>query len=123
MEAATHIDNRHSNNNNRPNNRTRQPWEDDTPTLFLHWEYHPRDMSRKQICDEFMSTLEPALKDNGLRYKQLTIAYSNPSSLRRCLSRTQLEEPPGKCASNSISALQPELTAAPPPRVSPKPHS
>jgi hypothetical protein len=51
------------------------------------------------------STLEPAVSLLPLGVKQLTIAYSNPVSLRRSLTKTQLEEPEGKRASDYIVQL------------------
>ena len=61
--------------------------------LFIHWEYHPRDIGRKDIRQIFDETLVQVLTEAGLPASQLTIAYSTPESLGQCLTKTQMEEP------------------------------
>lgn len=73
--------------------------------LFLHWEFHPRDIARRDIRAVYKSTLEPVISQAPLEVKHFTIAYSNGMSLRRSLTKTQLEEPEGKRASNYIEQL------------------
>ena len=72
-------------------------WETPTATpddrLFIHWEYHPRDIGRKDIRQIFDETLAQVLTESGLPTRQLTIAYSTPESLSQCLTKTQMEEP------------------------------
>jgi hypothetical protein len=60
--------------------------------VFIHWEYHPKDIGRKAIRESYNETLAPILKEFGLQIDQLTIAFSNPRSLGQCLTKTQLEE-------------------------------
>ena len=85
------------------------PWEipprSPSNSLFIHWEYHPRDIGRQTVRQIFKETLEPALTESGLTINQLTIAYSTPSSLGSCLTKTQLEEPADARVSSYIESL------------------
>jgi hypothetical protein len=82
---------------------TPEPLDDDTrDSLFIHWEYHPRDLSRRAIRQAFMTTLMPAINDSTLSINRVTIAYSTPRSLGQCLTKTQLREPPGKRVSQLL---------------------
>ena len=74
--------------------------------LFLHWEYHPRDITRSDIRSVYMNTLEPLLSAPPLGIKRLTIAYSNPPNLRRCLTKTQRTDPPGKQVSDAVEKVE-----------------
>jgi hypothetical protein len=74
--------------------------------LFLHWEYHPRDISRKAIRQCYNETLAPALAASPLDIRQLTIAYSNQRSLRSILNKTQLDEAPNERASIYVDSLK-----------------
>jgi hypothetical protein len=87
-------------------------WEELPPTptpadrLFLHWEYHPRDIGRRAIRQIFEETLAPALSATQLPIGQLTIAYSVPQSIGQCLTKTRLEEPEGYRVSSRIELLE-----------------
>jgi hypothetical protein len=81
--------------------------------LFLHWEYHPRDISRRSIQEAYQATLEPIITKPPLYISQFTIAYHNPKSLRNCLTKTQLQEPLGAQATNHIELLEPQSPANP----------
>ena len=88
-----------------------QLWEDTpTPTprsgTFIHWEYHPRDIGRRTIRQIFEETVAPAMQDSQVSPGQLTIAYSVPRSLGQCLTKTQLEEPPGCRVSSMLEPIQ-----------------
>jgi len=72
--------------------------------LFMHWDYHPRDITRHQIRKAYEDTLAPILKGT-LGVRQFTLAYHNPMSLSGCLTKTQLEEPAGHRVSDSIQQL------------------
>jgi hypothetical protein len=74
--------------------------------LFLHWEYHPRDISRKTIRQCYKETLAPALAASPLDIRQLTVAYSNQRSLRSILNKTQLDEAPNDRASSYVESLK-----------------
>ena len=73
--------------------------------LFLHWEFHPNDISRQQIQKAYRETLGPVL-ENKLGVDKLTIAYSNPPNLRRLLTKTQLKEPEGERVSSLVEKLK-----------------
>jgi hypothetical protein len=60
--------------------------------VFIHWEYHPKDIGRAAIRSSFQETLAPILIESGIQIDQLTIAYSQPRSIGQCLTKTQLEE-------------------------------
>ncbi len=79
--------------------------------LFLHWTYHPRDISRKAIRQAFDETLAPAVTPPPLGVKQFTLAYSNPRNLRRCLTKTQLDEPQGHRVSDILEQLKQQSSA------------
>ena len=74
--------------------------------LFLHWEYHPRDISRRSIRTAFKATLEPAIIKPPLGITQFTLAYHNPRSLRNCLTKTQLQEPSDAKVSDHVEFLE-----------------
>ena len=78
-----------------------------THSLFIHWEYHPRDIGRQTIRQIFNETLAPVLSESGLNVRRLTIAYSTPRSLGSCLTKTQLEEPDDIRVSSYIESMEP----------------
>jgi hypothetical protein len=82
----------------------------DERQLFLHWEYHPRDISRYDIRSVYNDILAPVLAAPPLGIQRLTIAYKNPPNLRRLLSRTQLNEPAGHRVSSLAASLRPHAT-------------
>jgi len=85
---VTHAQPRHSNN-----------------SIFIHWKYHPRDIRRRAVREAFHTMLTPALIESNLPHHPV-IAYSVPRSLGQCLTKTQLEEPPGHRVSSSIAQLK-----------------
>ena len=77
---------------------------EDKNRIFLHWPYHPKDVSRQQIRDSYESTCESPNYD-GESFKRMnnangevfmisrpTVAYSRPTNLRDMLSPTKLIE-------------------------------
>lgn len=84
---------------------TKQPAES-RHRLFLHWDFHPRDISRKAIRQAYNETLAPVITGSPLGIRQFTIAYSNEKSLRSCLTKTQLKEAPGNRVSNYVEQLE-----------------
>ena len=72
--------------------------------IFLHWRYHPRDISRRTIRRAFMDILTPSLAASHLPAHP-TIAFSVPNNLGHCVRRTQLQEPPGQRVSSYIESL------------------
>jgi hypothetical protein len=62
QQAATTIDlKRHQTSNN------------DSSTLFIHWEYHPNGIQNKDIRSAYNNILAPHLD-----YKKMTVAISRP---------------------------------------------
>ena len=93
LEAGAALDNK----SNAQGTQEEQLWE--TPiasssnNLFIHWNYHPRDIGRKAIRQIYEETLAPAVAASKLSIRKVTIAYSKPKSLGNILTKTQLEEP------------------------------
>lgn len=75
---------------------------DNKDTLYLHREWHPRDIARSKLRQFYESTLRG---HDG--FNQLRIAYSRPRNLRDSLMKTQLSEPPGSNISDMIEKLKP----------------
>ena len=98
LEAAACLDKRTSNPNKRPSPRTANN------SIFIHWEYHPRDISRRAIRQTFHATLAPTLAESNLP-SHPTIAYSVPRNIGHCVTRTQLREPTGQQVSTLIEQL------------------
>jgi hypothetical protein len=65
-------------------------------SLYLHWKYHPAGIQRDTLREIFDATL----KDCNPFNKGMTIAMSRPKNLRDLLTRTTLNEPAGKRASD-----------------------
>jgi hypothetical protein len=78
-----------------------------TDDLFLHWDYHPRDIGRSAIHQIFVDTLAQPLADANVTFDKLTIAYSTPRYLGQCLTKTQLREHPSARVSMFTSSLEP----------------
>jgi hypothetical protein len=77
MSAAANLDNPHC---QRPPNQNQ-----DTGIIYIHWEYHPHGVQRKDIRDIYRKTLEPLLD-----YKKMTVAISRPKNLRDILTKAAL---------------------------------
>ena len=70
-------------------------------SLYLHWQYHPAGIQRDQLRVIFDKTL----KECNPFAKGMTIAMSRPKNLRDLLTRTVLNEPAGKRASDYYQKL------------------
>ena len=109
LAAAHHIDAAPE----RPSSNERS-----APKLFLHWEYHPKDLPRQHIRSLFNETCGPTLsraktmKGNTPQLGRLTIAYSKPKSIGNALCQTKMTEPNGQNVSDYIRTLS---TATPSP--------
>lgn len=75
---------------------TEKPKRNDT--IYLHWTWHPQDISRSKLRTIFNGALKEKCGFNNL-----IIAYSRPKNLRDCLMTTTLSEPDG----NRVSSLLP----------------
>jgi hypothetical protein len=84
---------------NKLDNKTRNTKEkratDDT--IYLHWTWHPRDISKPQLRAIFNGVLK---EKSG--FNNLIIAYSRPKNLRDCLMKTQISEPEGHRVSSFL---------------------
>ena len=70
--------------------------------IFLHWEYHPNDISRKNVRAIYNDTCKELFED-ALGIKQTTIAYSRPKNLKDVLTKAKLHQAPGREASKFYS--------------------
>jgi ribosomal protein L44E len=71
-------------------------------TLFLHWQYHPKDITRQTLRRLYDETLA------GISgFEKMTFFYSRPRNLRESLTRTLLSEPDGERVSDLIQFLDP----------------
>lgn len=65
-----------------------------TTTLYIHWEYHPRGVSRRDIRHIYNTTLS-----HPSGHSRMIVAYRRPRNLRDLLMPTSMREPPGRQAS------------------------
>ena len=70
--------------------------------LFLHWEYHPNDIPRKNVRSIYNNICKELFED-VLDIKQTTIAYSRPKNLKDVLTKAKLHQAPGREASKFYS--------------------
>ena len=110
MEAAKHIAEKTEQLSINP--RAKTTTKTATTQLFLHWEYHPTDIARQKIQQVYKETAGPVF-EKMLDVDKVTIAYSNPRNLRRCLTKTQLEEPTGDRVSLLVEQLRQKTEASP----------
>jgi len=66
-------------------------------TIYLHWTWHPRDISKPKLRAIFNKELK---EKSG--FNNLIIAYSRPKNLRDCLMKTKLSEPDGSRVSSLL---------------------
>jgi hypothetical protein len=74
--------------------------------IILHWEYHPSDVSRRQIQQAFQDTLQHDLSRSQLGVKRLVIAYSVSRNLRKSLTSSTLHPSTGNDPSNHLTIEQ-----------------
>jgi hypothetical protein len=74
--------------------------EPDPSTLFIHWEYHPNGIQRKDIRSIYSNILAPHLD-----YNKMTVAISRPKNLRDILSKSHLTTPPNITVQGLIDDL------------------
>lgn len=78
-------------------------------TVFLHMEFHPRQIERMDIQKVFREVCAGPLHDTANKEKQqtgierLTIAHSRPPNLRDLLCRTKMELPENERVSDHIN--------------------
>ena len=67
--------------------------------LFLHLEYHPNDVPRRQLWQAFTeecALLQEPIDDGEFGPKQLIVAYSRPRNLGDKITSSKLHEASGK---------------------------
>jgi hypothetical protein len=69
-------------------------------TLFLHWQYHPKDITRQTLRRLYGESLAGI---DG--FEKMTICYSHPKNMREVLTRTSLSEPDEERVSDLIQFL------------------
>ena len=60
---------------------------DTSNTLFLHWQYHPHGIQKRELRMLYNNTLKPHLE-----YDKVTIAMSPPTNLRDLLTNAKLND-------------------------------
>ena len=83
-------------------NPTAEPELTNHERIFLHWEYHPNDIPRKNVRTIYNNTCKELFED-ALGIKQTTIAYSRPKNLKDVLTKAKLYQAPGREASKFYS--------------------
>jgi hypothetical protein len=95
MEAASSID-----SIERAGRKTRDT-ADPSDTLFFHWEYHPRGISRQLIRREYN---ERCAATSG--YDRMVVAFSRPRNLRDALMKSRLPDKEGENVSDVFDNLK-----------------
>ena len=100
MEAASHID--------RQAQAAKDTKAQPPPTaasttqtpLYLHWEYHPHGITRRDIRHIYDTTLA-----GHSGFDRMIVAFSRPRNLWDMLMPTSMKEPPKRQASNFFPPL------------------
>jgi hypothetical protein len=69
----------------------------DNNTLYLHWTWHPRCITKSKLRLLYNKTLR---EESG--FKNLIICYSRPKNLRDSLMQTKFNEPEGQRISDLL---------------------
>jgi hypothetical protein len=83
-EAAKRIDNGTQSNNKR---QTEEQKTNNTKTLYLHWQYHPCDITKNAIRKAYSTTL---MGKDG--FDNMRICFSRPQNLRDLLTTSTLDD-------------------------------
>ena len=75
-------------------------------TLYLHWQYHPNDISRKQLRSIYDRTCKKDI-ERVLDITKLVIAYSKPPNIKEALTKAKLHQATGREASKFYSGELP----------------
>ena len=70
------------------------------PTLYIHWDYHPNRLQLKDLQQFNNETLYG--HDN---LNQMTVTLSRPNNLQNSLSQTKLAVKTGECASDLMKQI------------------
>jgi hypothetical protein len=79
-----------------------QPQSQSDDTLYIHWQFHPKDIKKNSIREIYDKTLKG--HDN---FSQMRIAMSRPKNLRDILCHTKIPDLPGRNTSDILERLQP----------------
>ena len=71
---------------------------DSNERTFIHMEYHPNGISRRQLREAFEETCD-MFNGTEVAIKQVTVAFSRPPNLKDKLTSARLREVAGKEAS------------------------
>jgi len=66
--------------------------------LFIHFEYHPNDIPRREIRTIYNNHCSKVF-ETVLDIKQTTVAYSRPKNVRDLITKAKLHQAPGREAS------------------------
>jgi hypothetical protein len=97
LDAATHIENKSTEQANGPNKTTLTS----AKTLFIHWQYHQYDINRtvlRRLYDETLKGFDG--------FDAMTVCYSRPKNLRDILTNTVLEQPPDEKMSEIVESMK-----------------
>jgi hypothetical protein len=83
-EAAKRIDNGTQSNNKQ---QTEEQKTNNTKTLYLHWQYHPCDITKNAIRKAYSTTL---MGKDG--FDNMRICFSRPQNLRDLLTTSTLDD-------------------------------
>jgi hypothetical protein len=74
--------------------------------LFLHMQYHPRNISKGGICQIYSEICEEVFA-RELDIKQFTIAYSRPTTIGSVVAKSKLFQVEGQEVSKYITGELP----------------
>ena len=63
--------------------------------LFIHWEYHQRDVPKREIRALYNLHLKD-LVEKWLDVKQTVVCYSRPKNIRDYVTKAKLHQAPGR---------------------------
>ena len=63
--------------------------------LFIHWEYHPRDIPKRIIRGLYDLHLKDDM-EKWLDVKQTTVCYSRPKNVQDHVTKAKLHQAPGR---------------------------
>ena len=71
---------------------------DNKDEIYIHVEYHPNDISRREIRSIYDSNCHELFSDL-LGITKTTIAYSRPENIQELVTKAKLHQAPGRPAS------------------------
>jgi hypothetical protein len=80
--------------------RLRRDDADPSNTLFFHWEYHPRGISRQLIRREYKEHC-----DGKTGFARMVVAFSRPRNLRDAIIKSKLPDKEGENVSDVYAKM------------------